>query len=172
MAAMSTANSATGKLSPGPVVLLGQLRLWPARRWGVAVLATGVAALLTGVPTDLVPTGLFQRMIPAVWWNYPVWAVSAVLLGLIAATYVRTSETSGVGRQAGRTIGGGVVSVFAIGCPICNKFVVLALGTGGALSYFEPIQPLLAAVSVGLLSVALVVRLRGLVSCRVALPAR
>ncbi len=35
-------------------------------------------------------------------------------------------------------------AVFAIGCPVCNKLVVLALGFSGALAYFEPIQPALA----------------------------
>jgi hypothetical protein len=28
-------------------------------------------------------------MTPVVWWDYPIWAISAVLFGLVAATYVR-----------------------------------------------------------------------------------
>lgn len=47
---------------------------------------------------------------------------------------------------------GGLLSYFAIGCPVCNKLVVLALGSSGAISWFAPLQPLLAVASVGLLA--------------------
>jgi hypothetical protein len=33
--------------------------------------------------------------------------------------------------------------VFAVGCPVCNKLVVLALGFSGAMTYFTPLQPIL-----------------------------
>jgi hypothetical protein len=56
-------------------------------------------------------------------------------------------------------LGGGLLSVFAIGCPICNKLVVLALGASGAFAYFALIQPILGQLSVGLLLYALRVRL-------------
>jgi len=46
-------------------------------------------------------------------------------------------------RGRGRLGGGGLLSFLAIGCPICNKLVVLALGLGGVLRWFAPIQPLL-----------------------------
>ena len=51
--------------------------------------------------------------------------------------------------------------MFAISCPVCNKLVVLALGTSGALTYFAPIQPLLGFLSVGLLLYALRAQLAG-----------
>ncbi|MFP5368480.1 MAG: hypothetical protein ACLGIS_16910, partial [Actinomycetes bacterium] len=53
---------------------------------------------------------------------------------------------------------GAIVSFFAVGCPVCNKLVLLALGTSGAMQYFEPIQPLLAALSIALLLWAFVKR--------------
>lgn len=46
---------------------------------------------------------------------------------------------------------GTIVSFFAVGCPVCNKLVLLALGSSGAVQYFEPLQPLLAIASIGLL---------------------
>jgi len=58
-----------------------------------------------------------------------------------------------------------VLSVFAIGCPVCNKLVVLALGTGGALTYFAPVQPVLGLLSVGLLFYVLYTRLSTERSC-------
>lgn len=56
---------------------------------------------------------------------------------------------------------------FAIGCPVCNKIALLALGYTGALTYFGPLQPWLAALSLVLLAVGLVFRLSGSIACAV-----
>ncbi len=48
---------------------------------------------------------------------------------------------------------------------VCNKLVVLAIGVSGALSYFAPLQPLLAAGSLALLAEALRRRLRATRAC-------
>lgn len=64
-------------------------------------------------------------------------------------------------------MGGALLSVLAVGCPVCNKLVVLLLGVSGALSWFAPAQPLLAVLSVILLAFGLRRRLRGEVSCNV-----
>ena len=55
---------------------------------------------------------------------------------------------------------------FAVGCPVCNKIALLALGYSGALTWFAPAQPYLAAAALLLTAGALVVRLRGQVYCR------
>jgi hypothetical protein len=150
------------------VVVRERFVLWSARRWLVAGLVTVVAALVIGVPTGVVPTPFYTRMTPTVWWNYPVWAVSALLVGLTAATYVRDSGLEQARRQTGgRTIGGALLSVFAVGCPICNKLVVALIGASGALTYFQPLQPVLAVASLVLLAVALGIRLRGERACAV-----
>ena len=62
--------------------------------------------------------------------------------------------------------------VFAVGCPVCNKLVALALGAGGALTYFGPTQPVLGLLSVGLLLYALRERLAREESCPVDLVER
>ncbi|MQA06883.1 MAG: hypothetical protein GEV07_30725 [Streptosporangiales bacterium] len=141
------------------------MRSWTKRHWLIAAAGAVVAALVIGVPTGVVPTPLYTRMTPVLWWNYPVWAVSAVLTGLITGTYVRAS--SGSRPRQGRAVAGGLLSVFAVGCPICNKLVVLALGTSGALSYFAPLQPVLALASLAVLAVALRQRLRAQQACPV-----
>lgn len=141
---------------------------WPLRRWMVAVAAAAAAAVLTGVPTGIVETSLFTRMTPVVWWNYPVWAVSSVLVGLIAATYVRLPDTAtSAPDRSRRTAVATLGSAFAIGCPICNKLVVSAIGISGALNVWAPIQPVLGVLSIAVLVVGLVVRLRGEVRCPV-----
>ena len=42
---------------------------------------------------------------------------------------------------------------------------VALVGVSGAMNYWAPLQPILGVVSVGLISGALVVRLRGAVAC-------
>lgn len=66
-----------------------------------------------------------------------------------------------------QTVAAGVLSTFAVGCPVCNKLVVGLLGASGALTYWAPLQPLLGASSVALLAAGLIVRLRAGVSCPV-----
>ena len=153
------------------------LRAWTPRRWRAAALAALGAFLLLGLPTDLVPNPVFGRQIPAPSWTLPVLALTAVLSGLLLATYVRDGEPTGTadgpegaealdGDQRRATLGG-ALSFLAIGCPTCNKLVLLALGSSGAITWFEPVQPLLAGSGVALLAWALGRRLAGEVSCRV-----
>jgi hypothetical protein len=138
-----------------------------ARRIAVGILAAVVVALAIGIPTGIIETSWYTRMTPVLWWNYPVWAATVVLSGALAATYVRDADTPVPVTEGGKTLTGTTLSLFAVGCPICNKLVVLALGVGGALSWFAPIQPFLAVASLALLAYALWARRRTARSCRV-----
>lgn len=153
---------------------MDSFRLWSARRWLGAGVAAAVIAVLVGVPTDVVPNPVFGRPVDVTWWSYPVLVVTAVLGGLLVATYIREPGDAGEPEteldRPGRTGGiGGMLSFFAVGCPTCNKLVVVALGSTGALDWFAPAQPILALLSVGLLAWALRARLRSSVRC--AIPA-
>ena len=79
--------------------------------------------------------------------------------GLVGATYGARVATPSCERRAGA---GGVLAFLAIGCPVCNKLVVGLLGTAGALTYFEPFQPILGLAGLALLLAALHVRLRAI----------
>ena len=59
----------------------------------------------------------------------------------------------------------GPLALFAVGCPVCNKPVLLLAGTSGALGWFAPIQPLLGALAVAAPAAALVLRLRAQAAC-------
>lgn len=149
---------------------LAGMSRWGPGQYAAAFLAAGVWAILSGTPTDIIDTPLFVRMTPVEWWNYPFWVVGAVLVGLLAATYVPAADTGRLdGAQGEKLMGGGLLSVFAVGCPVCNKLVVLALGAGGAMTYFAPLQPVLGFLSVGLLLYALRARLVGAETCPVDL---
>jgi uncharacterized integral membrane protein len=139
--------------------------VWPARRWLVAA-ATAVAyALFIAIPTDLVDTPFFSREIPPTWWSWPALVVSAVLAGLLTATYVAVPRSDQLDRSAKGGYVGGFLTFFAVGCPVCNKLVLLALGTSGAMTWFEPVQPVLSLAAIGVLAWALRARLRGEVAC-------
>ena len=142
---------------------LTALRMWPMRRWVAAAVSGGLVAVLVGVPTGVISTTWYTRMTPVLWWNYPIWALTVVLSGLALATYVRSGDG---GSPVAGVAGGGLLSALAVGCPVCNKIVVLALGSSGALSIWAPIQPVLGVAALAAISYALVRRLRGEVSCR------
>ena len=99
-------------------------------------------------------------------WAVPVLVLTALLSGLLIATYFRLGDQPDVDRPGKLGSAGGLLSFFAVGCPICNKVVVIALGTSGALTWFAPVQPYLGVIALGLLAWALRVRLRGEVACR------
>lgn len=145
---------------------------WGTRHWTTALVASLVVTLAVGIPTDVIPNPVFGRPIEVTWWSYPILVITAVLGGLLAATYVRPD---GLGVDADEldtpgTAGGigGLLSFFAIGCPTCNKLVIIAVGSTGALDWFAPAQPMLAVASVVLLAWALRTRLRNAASCRIA----
>jgi hypothetical protein len=166
------------------------MRDWnPRQRWA-AVVGAVVVALGIGIPTDVIPNPVFGRPVPVTWWSYPVLVITAILAGLLIATYVRAtpipaqstdasvdSVTLGPGpgpeAEAPSRTGslGGLLSFFAVGCPVCNKLVVIALGTTGAQQWFEPVQPVLAVASILLLGYALRSRLRSNDHCPIKIEA-
>lgn len=145
---------------------------WTPRRWYAAVLSGLGIGFLIALPTAVIPNPIFDRAIQPTWWSYPIVVISAILGGLLIATYVRESvdddELSFENTDKSLRIGtlGGFISFFAVGCPVCNKLVLIALGSSGAISWFAPIQPFLAAASVMFILWALNARLVNQDSCR------
>ncbi|GAA3974011.1 hypothetical protein GCM10023085_65610 [Actinomadura viridis] len=76
------------------------LARWSPRRWAVAAVAAAATALVVGVPTDVVPNPLFGRSIPVQWWNHPILVLTAVLAGLVIATYTGPGAPSRPGGPA------------------------------------------------------------------------
>jgi hypothetical protein len=140
---------------------------WPVRRWLVAAITALAAFLLLGLSTAVIPNPVFGRSIAPTDWAMEVLVATAVLTGLLTATYVRAGGEEHLNRPA---TAGALLSYFAIGCPVCNKLVLVALGASGAIQFFAPIQPYLAVAGLGLLAWALMVRLRGEMTCAIRLP--
>jgi hypothetical protein len=131
---------------------------WIYLKATVLGLGLGAATLVAaGVPTDVVPTPWFTRMTPVRPQDYAVLALTVALATALGATYAFPAAC----RFRPGTYGAATyLAALAVGCPICNKVVVLLLGVGGALTVFQPLQPLLAAGSLALLGYALTLRLR------------
>ncbi len=128
------------------------------RRAGLyGILGASAATVVIGIPTALLPNPIFGRMIAPTVVDYVVFAVTVLLTGALAATAAWPSACPLPQRRFGA---GTVVSFLAVGCPTCNKLVVLLLGTSGAVQWFAPLQPVLGLIGIGLLTSALVVRLR------------
>lgn len=159
---------------------LRALGAWGLRQVGTALAGALAVGLVIGLATVLIPNAVFDREIPPVAWDFPVWICSSVLAGMLLATYVRPPESPAVSAAArpappetkkaderGSRMGlaGTMLAWFAVGCPVCNKVVLLLLGSAGAMQWFAPVQPVLAAVALTLTTVALVWRLRGQVAC-------
>ncbi|MFV0461936.1 MAG: hypothetical protein ACK5MP_01885 [Nostocoides sp.] len=155
---------------------MDSLRMWPLRRWVSAAVAAALTLVVVAVPTAIIPTGVFGREVPPTAWSWPVVVISSVLAGMLFATYVRV-EHAGTGRAgpvrgAGEPVSktgalGGFLTYLAVGCPVCNKLALIALGYTGALRWFAPVQPYLAVLGIVLLGWALRVRLRGELACPV-----
>ncbi len=141
------------------------LASWPLRRWLAAVGAATAFVLLVAIPTDLIDNPVFGREIPPTWWAWPSLLVSSVLGGLLVATYVASPVQPDVTATRRGGWVGAWLTYFAVGCPVCNKLVLLALGSAGAITWFEPVQPVLQALAIALLAWALHRRLLGELSC-------
>jgi hypothetical protein len=130
--------------------------LFGVRGWLMAA-GGGLATLLViGLPTALVENPVFGRQLAARPEDYVFWVLTAVLAGLIAGSFVIRTDVAGKGTAAT----GGFLSFIAVGCPICNKVAVAALGTSGALSVFGPAQLYIGIGAIVLLSWAVLVRAR------------
>ncbi|WP_197413445.1 MULTISPECIES: hypothetical protein [unclassified Mycobacterium] len=97
------------------------------------------------MPTDIIDTPLFSRDVPVRWWEYPV----LLATGLLTVAWF---AIEGSRRNSGFVTSGLTLVTFAVGCPVCNKLVLLAVGTSGALGLWAPVQPALAALSLALLT--------------------
>ncbi len=134
----------------------------PRPRWGTALLAAVGTFLVIGVPTDIVANPVFGREVPVRPWEPWVLLATSLLTGVWFGLQRDRAATSGKEDSSVPTLSAAGLALFAVACPVCNKIVLLALGTSGALGVFEPLQPWLAGVSLAALigSVAYAARRR------------
>jgi hypothetical protein len=124
------------------------------RGFAIAALASALAYLLVvGAIAAIIPTPVFGRTVAPTASTFVFWVLSAALFGPLAASYLLPpAMVCDVTSAERSTTVGSLLSPLAVGCPVCNKLVVLALGASGAITYFQPAQPWIGALSVALLA--------------------
>ena len=113
-----------------------------------------VSAFAIAIPTRLVPNSFFRRMTPVRPQDYVFLVVASLMIGVVFALRDRA-------RREARAMTAGIGTVLAVGCPVCNKLVVILLGTAGATSVFAPLQPVIGTASVMILAFAIRAQLLG-----------
>lgn len=152
------------------------LRYWGPRQWVISTVGALAIGVLLGVATVLIPNDFFTRDIAPTAWNRPVWMVTSLLSGLLIGSYVSARGAPAAPENPSTDSGsrwglaGGLLAWFAIGCPVCNKIALLALGYSGALAYFAPLQPWMAGLALVMTFGAVIFRLSGQVECPVSIP--
>lgn len=141
------------------------LLTWSTKRWIVAISVGVLTYFLIALPTAVIENPVFGREIGVTSWSVTVIVISSILTGLLTATYVKNGFSDENPRQLKIGGAGALLSYFAVGCPVCNKLALVALGYSGAIQYFAPIQPYLALAGIALLMYSLRMRLNNEYSC-------
>ena len=103
-------------------------------------------------------------MIPATTSDYVFLLVNSGLIGAYIGLYsFEKHERSKKGDALATT--GSIANIFAVGCPICNKLLVVLLGATAVMTYFEPIRIWLGFFSVGVIGAALWFKIKNVKSC-------
>jgi hypothetical protein len=143
------------------------LRAWSFCRWITAAVSAIVTGLVISIPTAVLENSVFGREIAVTSWSVPVIVITSILSGLLFATYVKNDPANTEDTSLKIGTAGAFFSFLAVGCPVCNKIALVALGYSGAMNYFAPVQPFLAFAGVAILTYALIMRLNGEVKCQV-----
>jgi hypothetical protein len=143
------------------------LRAWNIRRWITATVSAIVTGLVISIPTAVLENSVFGREIAVTSWSVPVIVITSILSGLLFATYIKNDSANTEDTSLKIGTAGAFFSFLAVGCPVCNKIALVALGYSGAMNYFAPVQPFLAFAGVAILTYALIMRLNGEIKCQV-----
>jgi hypothetical protein len=143
------------------------LRAWSIRRWITVAVSAIITGLVISIPTAVLENSVFGREIAVTSWSVPVIVITSILSGLLFATYIKNDSANTEDTSLKIGTAGAFFSFLAVGCPVCNKIALVALGYSGAMNYFAPVQPFLAFAGVAILAYALIMRLNGEVKCQV-----
>ncbi|MDQ2049015.1 hypothetical protein RBH26_00805 [Natronolimnohabitans sp. A-GB9] len=110
------------------------------------ILASSAFFLVTGVVTGLVPTPVFERMVPRTVLDYTFLVLTSLLAGVYVVQRATTTDCSGDRCAYGGAVGG----FLAVACPHCNAILIALFSTSWLATYVDPIRPLFGLVAVAL----------------------
>ncbi len=120
------------------------------KREKIIVTLIGIATFVAfGTVTALWENPLFLRMTPVVSLDYIILSIESLLLGLLFGI-------KGSSCTPKKATLGGLLSFLGYGCSICNKILLLLLGSSFLLTYFEPIRHPIGGIGITLLIMALI----------------
>jgi hypothetical protein len=156
-------------VAPGRWVAVQQVAAFSRRQWKVAGWSYLAALLIMGVVGETLPGASVGRVVPIQWWNYVTLVLSPPLIALIAATFVPPGQPT-KGRRWAKTGTGaaGAAGTLAMACPVCNPLAIPIFGAAGILSFLAPYRGIIALLSIVLLAVTLLIRLRTTRACQLA----
>lgn len=96
-------------------------------------LFTAAGFVAVGTLTALWQNPLFTRMTPTAGYEYALLAAQSLLGGLYFGVRTPACALKAAGS-------GGVLGFLGVACPVCNKLLLAAFGSGLLLSYFEPVR--------------------------------
>jgi hypothetical protein len=144
-----------------------QLIAFSSRQWKVAGWSYLTALLIMGVGGETLPGASVGRIVPVQWWNYVTLILSPPLIALTAATFVPRGQPKRQRRWARTGTGiGGAAGTLAMACPVCNPLAIPLFGAAGVLSFLAPYRGLIALLSIVLLALTLLIRLRTTGTCQ------
>ncbi len=117
----------------------------------LGVLTSIIVFFLFGIPTALVKTPFFSRMIKAAALDYFFLISASILIGVYVALYLYNKNKRG----NICTFSGAFAGLFAVSCPICNTLLVALFGASAVMLYFEPLRPILGWLAIILLSLGI-----------------
>jgi hypothetical protein len=146
-----------------------QLATFTPRQWKVAGWSYLAALLIMGVAGETLPGASVGRVVPIQWWNYVTLVLSPPLIALIAATFVPAGQPRKSRRwgKAGTGVSG-AAGTLAMACPVCNPLAIPIFGAAGVLSFLAPYRGLIALLSIVLLVITLLIRMRTARTCQLA----
>ena len=121
-----------------PVIGLPRPRLVKSAGVGVGTF------LLFGVVTGLLPNPVYVRMVERTPADYLFLLATAAFAAVFVYQRSLTDDPIGDRYAAGGIVGG----FLAFGCPICNVVLLSLFSSSALMTYFDPLRPVLGAVSV------------------------
>ncbi len=129
-----------------------------------SLVACGVFVLF-GLVTGLIRNPLYVRMVPRTLTDYLFLTLTALLAGVYVTQRLATTVPEIDGDDADTTpdtdrwaMGGLVGGFLAVGCPICNVFLLSLFSSSALMTYFDPVRPVLGVLSMAILSGLIYVR--------------
>jgi hypothetical protein len=113
--------------------------------------------LFSGTVTAVIPNSFFRRMTQVTTLDYLFLFVTSLLVGIFVALHFFHKGNRACTASA---VSGGIGGFVSFSCTVCNKFLVLALGTAGVLAFVEPYRPLIGLLGIGLLGFSVALKIK------------